>query len=253
MTRYDVEGLPVLITGGASGIGRSTALCLARSGANLALADIASDKLEQTASEVEAAGVKAIALQLDVADLAQQERAVAATVGAFGGLGAALNAAGISGPNARLTDLDPPEFARILEVNLAGTWNSMRAEIPAMLKGGGGAIVNVSSVGGITGSRLNTGYAASKFAVVGITRSAALEYAADGIRINCVCPGWTVTPMTDALDSATPGIGAAMSARAPLGRAAAPEEIAELIAWLLSPAAGYVTGSSYTIDGGRSA
>ncbi|MEQ8654139.1 MAG: glucose 1-dehydrogenase [Kiloniellales bacterium] len=252
-TRYDLDGLPVLVTGAGSGIGKASALCLARSGALVAASDLDEEAAEATAEEIAAAGGQAIALALDVTDETAQQAAVARTLEAFGGLGAAFNAAGISGPKALLMDLEPASFQQILEINVTGVWLSMRAQIPAMLASGGGSIVNAASIAGLVGSRVNTGYSASKFAVVGMTRSTAMEYATQGLRVNCVCPGWIVTAMTDALDQAVPGLHEQLSAIAPMGRNGTPEEVAELVAWLCSRASSFVTGSSYTLDGGRCA
>jgi NAD(P)-dependent dehydrogenase (short-subunit alcohol dehydrogenase family) len=171
-------------------------------------------------------------------------------VAAYGRLDCAANCAGVGGGHAATHEYPEEEFDRIVEVNLRGTWLAMRAEIEAMLKSGGGAIVNVSSTLGLRGSPFAAPYSASKHAVLGLTRTAALEYAAQGIRVNAVCPGAIDTPMMDATFDRFPGFRETLTAYVPIGRMGGPEEVAGAIAWLSCDAASFVTGEALTVEGG---
>ena len=248
-TRYAVEDRTALVTGAGSGIGRATALTLARSGARVVAADISGTAAESTASAVRELGAAALTLPVDVTQPAEVEAAVERTVAECGGLHIAVNCAGVGGPATPVADYSVDEWRRVLAVNLDGTFHAMRAELQAMRSSGvGGAIVNVASVFAAAGAPLAPAYTAAKHGVIGLTRAAAQAHAADGIRVNVVGPGFVDTPMLRARTDE--GARAALAARHPLGRLATPEEVAELIVWLASDAASFVTGSFHPVDGG---
>ncbi len=250
-----LEGKVALVTGGASGIGRATALIYAREGAKLVIADMNEDGGQQTAHMIRETGGDAIFAKTDVTSPVSVEALITTTVEAYGRLDCAYNNAGISGAgiggDLRTTTAEYPEacWHQVLAINLTGVWICMKYEIPQMLKQGGGAIVNTASVADLAGLPYASAYVASKHGVVGLTKTAALEYAKSGIRVNCVCPGYIETPMTEA-GMNDPDRLAHMIASEPMGRMGRPEEIAETVAWLSSDAASFVTGHTMTIDGG---
>lgn len=255
-------GKVALVTGGAAGIGRASALAFAREDARVVVADVAA-RGEETVQEIRALGADALFVPTDVsrgADVAELLRRV---LGAYGRLDVAHNNAGVEGPRAALTEVSEEDWDRTLGVNLKGVWLSMRAEIPAMLAGGGGCIVNTASVYGLVAARKVSTYVASKHALVGLTRSAALEWGRRGIRVNAVCPGLIDTEMIDraVLGEVPSGVGRSLSprrriaravlrARQPSGRMGSAEEVAEAVLWLCSPASSYVNGHALVIDGG---
>lgn len=248
-----LAGKAALVTGGATGIGRATALAMAREGARLAVADLAPP--EETVAAINAAGGQAIAMAADMRAEADIAAMVARTVAAFGRIDVAFNNAGVApravGPVGQRThEMSRESFEAMLDVNLTGVFLCMKHEIAAMLGSGGGAIVNTASIAGLLGLPTASNYVASKHGVVGITRTAALEYATDGIRVNAVCPGYVRTPMTDATMQAR---GEYLMGLVPQRRLGEPEEIAEAVVWLCSDRASFVTGSAYTLDGGYSA
>ena len=236
------------VTGAGGGIGRAVALRFASTGSAVTVVDIDPVAGEQTAALVRAAGAPALFVRADVADGGQIEAAVRATVAEFGGLDAAHNNAGITGARTLVHETSPADWQRVLDVNLTGIWNCLRHQIPAMLRAGGGAIVNTSSAAGLTGTPELSAYAASKFGVIGLTRSVAVEYASDGIRVNAVCPGLVWTPMLAAFTQANPDWLA--GAYLPQGRMADPEDIAAVVAWLCSPDARHINGVALPVDGG---
>lgn len=240
-----------LVTGGASGIGRASALALARAGAALCVSDIDAPGGEATAQAIIAGGGAAIFVHCDVTRTHTVRAMVTATVERFGKLDAAVNNAGIAGSfEQRLHEADDKLFERVLAVNLTGVWNCMKAELDVMLGAGRGAIVNVASVAGLIGAPKAAAYTASKHAVVGLTRSAALEYAKRGIRINAICPAYTDTAMVQAGIAANPALAGIMQRAIPMGRLGQPEEIAAAVLWLCSDEASFVTGHSLVLDGG---
>jgi NAD(P)-dependent dehydrogenase (short-subunit alcohol dehydrogenase family) len=239
----DLSGRAALITGAASGIGRASALAFASAGASVALLDIDAEGLADTASAARAAGVRVEALVADVRDLQMVTGAVGRAVEAFGRLDAALNNAGVPGPYLPLDEYSEEDFMRILQVDLAGVWRCMRAEIRQMRAQGHGAIVNTSSMLGAAAMPDNGAYVAAKHGVHGLTRAAALELGGTGIRVNAIAPGVTRTGMTSAVSDD-------LLRAVPLGRIAEPEEIAAAAVWLCSPEASYVTGSVLVADGG---
>jgi NAD(P)-dependent dehydrogenase (short-subunit alcohol dehydrogenase family) len=232
---YGLEGKVALVTGAASGIGRATAALLARSGARV----VASDPR---------AGDGVVAA--DVTDGEAMRAVVARAVETYGRLDLAANCAGVGGGHAATHEYPEADFDRIVAINLRGTWLSMRAELEAMLRAGGGAIVNVSSTLGLRGSPFAAPYSASKHGVLGLTKTAALEYAQQGIRVNAVCPGAIDTPMMDETFERFPGFRETLTAYVPMGRMGGPEEVAGAIAWLCSDAASFVTGEALTVEGG---
>ncbi|ALM84251.1 SDR family NAD(P)-dependent oxidoreductase [Bordetella sp. N] len=245
------ENKVALVTGAASGIGLATAKAFAQAGASVALADVNGDGARAAADELVAAGFKAIGIRCDVADLDDIDAMVKETVATFGQLDAAFNNAGIQNALAETADATPEDFDRVNSVNLRGIWASMKYELQHMRQQGNGAIVNCSSLGGLVGGAERGTYHAAKHGVLGLTKSAALEYATRNIRVNAVCPGLIWTPMVDqmvaagqkdALDAMLPAI--------PMRRHGRAEEIADVVLWLCSSASSYVTGQSISVDGG---
>jgi NAD(P)-dependent dehydrogenase (short-subunit alcohol dehydrogenase family) len=245
-----LDGRVALITGAGSGIGRATALVFAREGARLALSDIAAEGGEETLRMVREAGAEAIFVRTDVSKLAEVEALAAKVVATWGRMDCAFNNAGVDGKMAKLAECTEETWNRTLAVNLSGVFFCMKAEIPQMLRQGGGAIVNTASVAGLTGSPGLPAYVASKHGVVGLTRAAALEYGREKIRVNCVCPGPIRTPMLGRLLTGRPEMEHRFASAEPLKRLGEPSEIAEAVAWLCSESASYVTGHAMPVDGG---
>jgi NAD(P)-dependent dehydrogenase (short-subunit alcohol dehydrogenase family) len=246
------EGKVALVTGAASGLGLAAAKAFAESGAAVALADWNLNAVQVAADELAARGYQTLAIQCNVADDAQVEAMVRQTVDRFGRLDAAYNNAGVQNILAETADTTPEDYDRVMGINLRGVWSSMKFELQQMREQGSGAIVNCSSLGGLIGGDQRGIYHAAKHGVIGFTKSAALEYATRGIRVNAVCPGMIRTPMFDQMIAGGQGevLEAALKAYVPMGRMGRPEEIADAVLWLCSEAASYVTGQSISVDGG---
>ena len=245
-----LDGKIALITGAGSGIGRASALTFAREGAKVAVADKQVDGGQETVRMVEAAGGTASFIEVDVSDATSVKAMVNATVETYGRIDCAYNNAGIEGQVAPTDSYADNMFDKVIAVNLTGVWLCMKYEIPRLLEQGGGAIVNTASGAGLIGVAGLSAYVASKHGVIGLTKTAALEYAKSGIRVNAVCPGLIQTPMVERLTADQPQLGEALVAMEPVGRTGRPEEIAESVVWLCSDAASFVTGHAMSVDGG---
>ncbi|MBK6490918.1 MAG: SDR family oxidoreductase [Sphingomonadales bacterium] len=248
--RYEFDGKVALVTGASGGIGRATAIGFAKSGAVVLVADVNADGGNETVALIEAAGGIAVFQRCNVADSNDVKALVARAVSEFGRLDFAHNNAGINSIMAN--EYDDEIWAKSIAINLTGVMLCMREEAEAMLKLGGGAIVNTASINGLVGNPTQPAYVAGKHGVVGLTRHAALKHARAGIRVNAVCPGVIETPMTDSV-AANPEIRKIMESMTPMGRMGQPEEIASAVLWLCSDQASFVTGHAMVIDGGATA
>ena len=246
------ENKVALITGAASGLGLATAKAFAEAGAAVVLADWDEKEVQAAAKGLADQGHKTLAVRCDVSDDAQVEAMVNQTVATFGRLDAAYNNAGVQGVLAETADSPRDDYDRVMGVNLRGVWSCMKFELQKMREQGSGAIVNCSSLGGLVGGNQRGTYHAAKHGVIGFTKSAALEYATRGIRVNAICPGMIHTPMFDKMIAEGQGeeLNAMLKANVPMGRMGRPEEIADAVLWLCSSAASYITGQSISVDGG---
>lgn len=247
----DFHDQAALVTGAASGIGRACALRLAQSGARVAVSDVNESGGEETAALIRQGGGSAVFIRADVARAEDTRALVEQTLQVFGRLDAAVNNAGVGGAYLPTHEQDEADWDRVLSINLKGVWLCLKYELPPMLAQGGGAIVNVASLAGLLGFRYGAAYAASKHGVVGLTRSAALDYADRGIRVNAVCPTFTDTPMVDAMEQASPALVAAIKRGNPMRRLGTAEEVAAAVVWLCSAEAAFITGHALTVDGGQ--
>ncbi|HZT89241.1 MAG TPA: glucose 1-dehydrogenase [Stellaceae bacterium] len=250
-----LEGKTALITGAGGGIGRAAALAFAREGARVAVADFAAEAARETMDLINAAGSQAIVLLGDVTRDQDVRAMIGDTIAAYGRLDCAFNNAGIAGyqvdaAGKKTAEWSEEAFDRMIAVNLKGVWLCMKHELERMQAQGGGAIVNTASIAGLIGLPTSSAYVAAKHGVIGLTKTAAIEYAGDNIRVNAVCPGFIKTRMTE---DTMRRRGDAIIAQTPQKRMGNPEDIAEMVVWLCSDRAGFVTGSAYTVDGGWTA
>lgn len=244
------ENKVALVTGAASGMGLATAQAFAQAGAAVVLADFREDIAQSEANRLTVAGYQAIAVRCDVSDDAQVEALVDQTVARFGRLDAAFNNAGVMARIVPTADSTREDWDRVIGVNLRGVWSCMKYELRQMQRQGSGAIVNNASVGALTGNPGIGSYIASKHGVVGLTRTAALEYIRHGIRVNAVNPGLIDTDLARDVVNRDEQAYGEIAKNVPIGRAGRPEEIAAAVLWLCSPAASYVVGHALTVDGG---
>jgi NAD(P)-dependent dehydrogenase (short-subunit alcohol dehydrogenase family) len=244
-------GKVAFVTGAGSGIGRAAALAFAREGATVVLADLSEESNQETARMIENLGARALTVTCDVTRTEDVKAALHEAVEAFGRLDFAFNNAGSEQPITAAADLTEEEWDRIVGINLRGVFLCMKYEIPLMLRNGGGVIVNTSSGAGVKGFRAQVAYAAAKHGVIGLTKSAALDYASQNIRINAVCPGIIETSMMQRFTGGTSKGREKVIAQEPVGRMGKPEEIAAAVVWLCSDPAAFVIGHAMLIDGGQ--
>lgn len=243
-----------LITGAGSGIGRATAIAFAQAGANVVVSDINDQGGQSTVDQIKQAGGKAMYIRCDVGNAHDINHLVDQTVAQFGRLDIGINNAGIGGRFARLIDQTPADFDQMMAINVGGVFYGMQAQIRQMLtQPEGGKIVNVSSIAGVRGMVMGAPYSAAKHAVIGLTKTAALEYVRQNIRVNAICPVYTHSAMVQGLIDTAPGLEERMRRVIPIGRFGQPEEIAQAIVWLCAPDNAFCTGQAIQMDGGLTA
>lgn len=242
----------VFITGGAMGMGEAVALLAAKRGANVVVADVNEVAAQAVADTIKSTGGEAIAVHCDVSAVSDVKAAIDRTVAEFGRLDAAFNNAGIMVPMRDTADLEEDVYDRVMAINLKGVWLCMKYELQQMRKQGSGTIVNNSSIGGLVGAPGRSAYHAAKHGVLGLTKSAAIEYASKGIRVNAVCPGTIETPMVDTMFRTGDLSQQATAEGAPIKRLGKADEVAEAVLWLFSPASSFVVGQPISVDGGLS-
>lgn len=247
-----LDGKIALVTGASSGLGKATALAFAREGATVVVSARRADEIENTARIIREEGGRALALVTDVSSPSQVEKMVNTTVSTYGRIDVAFNNAGVFDPEGLVHEINEELWDKLINTNLKGTWLCMKAELHHMLEQGCGAIINMSSTAGLAGWSDNPIYSASKHGVIGLTRSAALQYAPQGIRINAICPAFTQIEAMDAILAVDPQAGEQMQSTIPLGRIGQKEEVAEAVLWLASDAASFCVGHALTLDGGQS-
>ena len=247
------DGKVAVVTGAGSGIGRATALAFAREGAKVVITDVDADRGEETAQFIRRAEGEAIFIRCDVTQSEEVELMVNNAVTTFGRIDCAFNNAGIQSPHQPVHEFPEDVWDQLLNVNLKGVFLCVKHEIPHMLRQGKGAIVNAASVGGLIGTAGLCAYTASKHGVIGLTKTAALEYAKQGIRVNAVCPGAINTPMVDKAEMIYPEVRELLTSMHPIGRLGEPDEVAAAVLWLCSDRASFVTGHSLVIDGALTA
>ena len=248
-----MQGRVGLVTGAGAGIGRATALAFAREGASVAVADLVAATAEETLHMIEAKGGRAVSIECDVSKAGEVEAMMSKTIETYGRLDCAVNNAGIGGPKIPIVDYPEEEWKRVISINLTGVWLCMKHEIRQMLKQGGGAIANMASVGGLIGTPEISAYIAAKHGVIGLAKTAALECAQRGIRVNAVCPGAIRTALVENVIAEHPEMEKFFSDIHPIGRIGETNEVAEAVVWLCSDAASFVTGHAMTVDGGMTA
>jgi NAD(P)-dependent dehydrogenase (short-subunit alcohol dehydrogenase family) len=245
-----IQDSVAIVTGASSGIGRAAAMRFAEEGASVVAADVNADGGAATVDEIRDAGGEATFVETDVSDRSDVNAMVEAAVDRYGGLDFAFNNAGVEGRNDSLVDQSDDDWERVIDINLKGVFLGLQAEIPAMLDDGGGVIVNTSSIAGVVGFQGVSPYVASKHGVIGLTKTAALEYGREGVRVNAISPGVIQTPMIERSETANPEMVEAVSEATPMGRIGEPEEIGDAAVWLCSDDASFVTGETMVIDGG---
>jgi len=248
--QYDLSGKVLFITGASTGIGRATAFSFAKAKAHVAVVDVNTDAGSMTARMIKEQGGSAEFIRCDVSREPEVKSAIDQTVKAFGGIDYAFNNAGIEGEQCVTPACSTENWDKVIGINLTGVWYCMKYEIPEMLKRGGGSIVNCSSIAGLIGFPGIPAYTAAKHGVLGLTKTAALEYAKSNIRVNAVCPGVIQTPMIDRFVHGEAQALKVLSSGEPIGRVGQPDEIAQSVLWLCSDSSSFVTGHSLAVDGG---